>query len=85
MGWYGLDQSGSGYGPVEGSCEHDNELQTGCTSVFTISLYSYLYNVFYNMFRSYMTIIRLFYMYINHRLSTIPPCTSSDKRDISDK
>jgi hypothetical protein len=26
MGWYGLDRSGSGYGPVEGSCEHGNEL-----------------------------------------------------------
>jgi hypothetical protein len=27
MGWdgYGLDRSGSGYGPVEGSCEHSNE------------------------------------------------------------
>jgi hypothetical protein len=23
--WYGLDRSGSGYGPVEGSCEHGNE------------------------------------------------------------
>jgi hypothetical protein len=26
MGWYGLDWSGSGLGPVEGSCEHGNEL-----------------------------------------------------------
>jgi hypothetical protein len=25
MGWYGLDCSGSGYGPVEGSCEYCNE------------------------------------------------------------
>jgi hypothetical protein len=25
MGWYGLDPSGSGYGPVEGSCEHGDE------------------------------------------------------------
>jgi hypothetical protein len=25
MGWYGLDRSGSGYGPVEGSCEHGDE------------------------------------------------------------
>jgi hypothetical protein len=25
MGWYALDRSGSGYGPVEGSCEHGNE------------------------------------------------------------
>jgi hypothetical protein len=25
MGWYGLDRSGSGWGPVEGSCEHGNE------------------------------------------------------------
>jgi hypothetical protein len=25
MGWYGLDLSGSGEGPVEASCEHDNE------------------------------------------------------------
>jgi hypothetical protein len=24
MGWYGLDSSGSGYGPVVGSCEHGN-------------------------------------------------------------
>jgi hypothetical protein len=24
-GWYGQDESGSGYGPVEGSCEHGNE------------------------------------------------------------
>jgi hypothetical protein len=23
--WYGLDRSGSGLGPVEGSCEHGNE------------------------------------------------------------
>jgi hypothetical protein len=26
MGWYGLDRSGSGQGPVEGSIGHDNEL-----------------------------------------------------------
>jgi hypothetical protein len=25
MGWYGLDSSTSGYGPVEGSCKHGNE------------------------------------------------------------
>jgi hypothetical protein len=25
IGWYGLDSSGSGQGPVEGSCEHCNE------------------------------------------------------------
>jgi hypothetical protein len=25
MGWYGLDGTGAGLGPVEGSCEHDNE------------------------------------------------------------
>jgi hypothetical protein len=25
MGWGGLDGSGSGYGPVEGSCEHGIE------------------------------------------------------------
>jgi hypothetical protein len=25
MGWYGLDRSGSGLGPVECSCEHGNE------------------------------------------------------------
>jgi hypothetical protein len=25
VGWYGLDWSGSGWGPVEGSREHDNE------------------------------------------------------------
>jgi hypothetical protein len=25
MGWYGLDLSVSGYGLVEGSCEHSNE------------------------------------------------------------
>jgi hypothetical protein len=24
-GWYGLDRTGSGYGPVEGSCEHGAE------------------------------------------------------------
>jgi hypothetical protein len=24
-GWYGLDQTGSGYGQVEGSCEHGDE------------------------------------------------------------
>jgi hypothetical protein len=23
--WYGMDLSGSGYGPVEGSCEHGKE------------------------------------------------------------
>jgi hypothetical protein len=26
MGWYGIDLSGSGYGPVVGSCEHNIEL-----------------------------------------------------------
>jgi hypothetical protein len=25
VGAYGLDESGSGYGPVAGSCEHGNE------------------------------------------------------------
>jgi hypothetical protein len=25
IGWYGLDSSGSGQEPVEGSCEHGNE------------------------------------------------------------
>jgi hypothetical protein len=25
MGWYGLNRSGSGKGPVDGSCEHGNE------------------------------------------------------------
>jgi hypothetical protein len=25
MAWYGLDLSGSGWGPVEGFCEHGNE------------------------------------------------------------
>jgi hypothetical protein len=25
MGWYGLDLSGPGYGPVAGSCERGNE------------------------------------------------------------
>jgi hypothetical protein len=25
MGWYGLDRSGSGWGPVEGFCEHGDE------------------------------------------------------------
>jgi hypothetical protein len=25
MGWYGLDRSGLGQGPVEGSCEHGDE------------------------------------------------------------
>jgi hypothetical protein len=25
MGWYGLDRTGSGYGPVEGSFEHGDE------------------------------------------------------------
>jgi hypothetical protein len=25
MGWYGLDLSGSGQGPVDGSCDHGNE------------------------------------------------------------
>jgi hypothetical protein len=27
IGWYGLDSSGSGNEPVEGSCEHGNEPQ----------------------------------------------------------
>jgi hypothetical protein len=48
--------------------------EIGCMSIFTISLHIYLY-VFDNMFRSYMTIIRLFYMYINPSFSTIPPYT----------
>jgi hypothetical protein len=26
MGWYGLDRSGSGYAPVEGSCERKEPL-----------------------------------------------------------
>jgi hypothetical protein len=25
MGWYGINSSGSGQGPVEGSCEHGGE------------------------------------------------------------
>jgi hypothetical protein len=25
MGWCGLDRTGLGEGPVEGSCEHDDE------------------------------------------------------------
>jgi hypothetical protein len=25
MGWYGLDRSGSGQGPVKGSCDHGDE------------------------------------------------------------
>jgi hypothetical protein len=25
MGWYGLDRTGSEYGPMEGSCEHGDE------------------------------------------------------------
>jgi hypothetical protein len=25
VGWYGMDRSGSGYGPVEDSCEYGNE------------------------------------------------------------
>jgi hypothetical protein len=25
MGWYRLDRSSSGWGPVEGSCEHGKE------------------------------------------------------------
>jgi hypothetical protein len=29
MGWYGIDSSGLGEGPVEGSCEHGNE-PSGC-------------------------------------------------------
>jgi hypothetical protein len=35
--WFGLDQSGSGWGPVEGSCEHSDETSgsitclSGCT------------------------------------------------------
>jgi hypothetical protein len=41
IGWYGLDRSGSGLRPVEGSCEQGNELScskkaenflSGCTS-----------------------------------------------------
>jgi hypothetical protein len=26
MRWYGLGLSSSGWGPLEGSCEHDNEI-----------------------------------------------------------
>jgi hypothetical protein len=25
MEWYGMERSGSGYGPVKGSCEHGDE------------------------------------------------------------
>jgi hypothetical protein len=25
MGWWGLDRSGLGWGPMEGSCEHGSE------------------------------------------------------------
>jgi hypothetical protein len=28
MEWYRLDRSGSGWGPVEGSCEHGNKLSS---------------------------------------------------------
>jgi hypothetical protein len=51
MGWYGLDSSGSGEGPVEGSYEHGNEMlgnsrvaaqlaasQEGLTSMELVSL-----------------------------------------------
>jgi hypothetical protein len=35
MGWYGLDSSGSGYGPVEGPCEHGKE-PSGITKCWEI-------------------------------------------------
>jgi hypothetical protein len=35
MGWYGLDKSGSGYGPVEGCCKHGNE-PSGCIKCWEI-------------------------------------------------
>jgi hypothetical protein len=35
MGWYGLEWSDSGYGPVEGSCEHGNE-PSGCIKCWQI-------------------------------------------------
>jgi hypothetical protein len=33
--WYGLDRSGSGQGPVEGSCKHGNEL-SGSTEYWKV-------------------------------------------------
>jgi hypothetical protein len=36
MGWYGPDRSGSEYGPVEGSCEHDDE-PSGLLKILGIS------------------------------------------------
>jgi hypothetical protein len=40
MGWYGLDSSGVGWGPVEGCCEHGNELSGSikCTNFWSGSL-----------------------------------------------
>jgi hypothetical protein len=35
MGWYGLDLSGSGQGPVESSCEHGDE-RSGCMTCWEI-------------------------------------------------
>jgi hypothetical protein len=35
MRWYGLDSSGSGQEPVEGSCEHGNE-PPGSKNVFEV-------------------------------------------------
>jgi hypothetical protein len=32
MGWYGLDRSGSGKGPVKGSCENGNEPSSSINS-----------------------------------------------------
>jgi hypothetical protein len=33
MGWYGLNRSFPGLGPVEGSCEHGNEHSGSCWEV----------------------------------------------------
>jgi hypothetical protein len=41
MGWYGLDLSGSGQVPVEGSCEHSNE---PLGSIKCWEILEYLYN-----------------------------------------
>jgi hypothetical protein len=35
MGWCGLNSSGSGEGPVESSCEHNNE-PSGCLKFWEI-------------------------------------------------
>jgi hypothetical protein len=47
MGWYGLDRSGSGYGPVKGSREHCN-LPSGSIKYWEaleyLSLYRFLKN-----------------------------------------